>query len=77
MGGAENDAKELFDILTSETAGFESNSKNLLLGEIATQRKISERVADIFRQNEKYDIALFYFSGHGFVDKTMIFIRYI
>ena len=48
LDGAENDAKELFDLLTSETAGFENDTENLLLGENATHRRITERVADIF-----------------------------
>jgi hypothetical protein len=69
LDGAENDAKELFELLTSETAGFENDTENLLLGENATHRKITERVADIFRENKKFEMALFYFSGHGFVDK--------
>jgi caspase domain-containing protein len=69
LDGAENDAKEFFELLTSETAGFENDTENLLLGENATHRKITERVADIFRENKKFEMALFYFSGHGFVDK--------
>jgi uncharacterized caspase-like protein len=69
LTGAENDAQELFKLLASQKAGFENNPKNLILGEEATQRNISERISEIFRNDKKYEIALFYFSGHGFLDK--------
>jgi hypothetical protein len=69
LSGAENDAQELFNILTSEKGGFENNRENLIMGEQATQRNIVKRVCDIFRNDEKFDIAMFYFSGHGFLDK--------
>jgi caspase domain-containing protein len=69
LSGAENDAQELFNLLTSQEAKFENNAKNLILGEEATQRNIVERISEIFRNDEKYEIALFYFSGHGFLDK--------
>src|SRR5215204_738007 len=69
LSGAENDAQEFFRLLTSQEGGFENNEKNLLQGEHATQRNIIERISEIFRNDEKYEIALFYFSGHGFLDK--------
>ncbi len=69
LSGSENDAQELFNLLTSQKGGFERNEKNLLRGEDATQRKIIERISEIFRKDEKHEVALFYFSGHGFLDK--------
>jgi len=69
LSGAENDAQELFNLLTSEKGGFEKNRENLIRGEHATQRNIIKRVSEIFRKDEKFDIAMFYFSGHGFLDK--------
>src|SRR5687767_1475496 len=69
LSGAENNAQEFFRLLTSQEGGFENNEKNLLLGEDTTQSNISERISEIFRNDEKYEIALFYFSGHGFLDK--------
>jgi hypothetical protein len=56
-------------LLTSQEGGFERNEKNLLRGEDATQNNILERISEIFRNDVKYDIALFYFSGYGFLDK--------
>ncbi|HEX5185652.1 MAG TPA: caspase family protein, partial [Nitrososphaeraceae archaeon] len=69
LSGAENDAKELFKLLTSDKGGFESNDNYLLLGKSATQRNIIERVAEIFRNDDQYELVIFYFSGHGFVDR--------
>jgi hypothetical protein len=70
LSGAENDAKELFELLTSEIGGFEQDeTKYLLYGERARQRNILERISDIFREDDTLEIALLYFSGHGFVDK--------
>jgi len=61
LSGAENNAQEFFRLLTSQEGGFENNEKNLLRGEDATQINISERISEIFRNDEKYEIALFYF----------------
>src|SRR5215204_5548126 len=71
LSGAENDAKELFELLSSKTGEFvEDKNKCLFLGGRATQRNILKQISDIFRQDEIFDLALFYFSGHGFVDKN-------
>lgn len=69
LEGAEHDAKELFELLTSQAAGFVNEDKNLLINEQANHRDILDRISEVFRQDEEFDIALFYFSGHGFVDK--------
>ena len=69
LKGAGHDARELFELLTSEVGGFEPDEKNLLVNENARQRDILDRVSEIFRQDKEFDISLFYFSGHGFVDK--------
>jgi len=69
LAGAENDANELFELLTSEAGGFVNEEKNLLINKQARQRDILDRISEVFRQDEEFDIALFYFSGHGFVDK--------
>ncbi|MGB9168954.1 MAG: caspase family protein [Nitrososphaeraceae archaeon] len=74
IAGAENDAKELFELLTSEVGGFVNEEKNLLINEQANYRDILDRISEVFRQDEEFDIALFYFSGHGFVDKKKTFI---
>jgi hypothetical protein len=68
LSGAENDSKELFKLLVSK-GKFENNEKYLLLGKSATQRTILELVSEIFRHDDKCELALFYFSGHGFIDK--------
>jgi hypothetical protein len=69
LEGAEYDAKELFELLTSEAGGFVNEEKNLLINKQARQRDILDRISEVFRQDKEFDIALFYFSGHGFVDK--------
>jgi uncharacterized caspase-like protein len=71
LSGAENDARELFELLSSKPNGFvEDKNRYLLLGARATQRNILKQISEIFRQDESFDLALFYFSGHGFVDKN-------
>jgi hypothetical protein len=71
LSGAENDAKELFELLSSKTGEFvDDKNKYLFLGGRATQRNILKQISEIFRQDEIFDLALFYFSGHGFVDKN-------
>ncbi len=69
LEGAEYDAKELFELLTSEAGGFVNEEKNLLINKQARQRNILDRISEVFRKDEEFDIALFYFSGHGFLDK--------
>jgi len=69
LAGAENDANELFELLTSEAGGFVNKEKNLLVNERARHRDILAGISEVFRGHDQYDIALFYFSGHGFIDE--------
>ena len=48
LKGAGHDARELFELLTSEVGGFEPDEKNLLVNENARQRDILDRVSEIF-----------------------------
>ena len=74
LHGAQNDANEIFRILT-ENGDFEENNKYLLLGEQATRINILSCISEVFRQANDCELALFYFSGHGFVDnKDDLFI---
>ncbi len=69
LQGAENDAMELYRKLTDpDISNFEISEGHYLLGEAATFEQIRLAVGDIFWGSGPYDIALFYFSGHAFVD---------
>ena len=49
LAGAENDANELFELLTSEAGGFVNEEKNLLVNERARHRDILDRISEVFR----------------------------
>ncbi|HZP21993.1 MAG TPA: caspase family protein [Terriglobales bacterium] len=68
LKGAENDAREVFARL-KHFGGFQLDpDRHLLIGERATGDRIREGISDLFWRKDRYDIALFYFSGHGFLD---------
>jgi hypothetical protein len=71
LKGAENDAREVAEILKTY-GNFEIDEKdypkNLLIGSNATCENIRTAISNIFWNQNPYDIVLFYFSGHGFVD---------
>jgi hypothetical protein len=69
LKGAENDAKEVRDRLSNPTVGkFDIQNNHFLTGSRATCKAIRTAISDIFRKMDSYDLVLFYFSGHGFVD---------
>jgi hypothetical protein len=68
LKGAENDAREVFARL-QKFGGFDiDKKKHLLLGNAATCVNIRRAISDLFWKKDPCDIAVFYFSGHGFLD---------
>ena len=68
LSGAENDAKELSEILI-KNGKFEIASNHKLIGKEAHRKAILKSVSDLFRKTAEWDFILFYFSGHGMVDE--------
>jgi Caspase domain len=69
LPGAENDANELFNMLSDPKIGnFTVSPDHHLLGERANNSNIRKALSDIFWQSEQNDIVIFYFAGHGFAD---------
>jgi len=69
LKGAENDAKEIYERLKDPNiGGFEIPKSHFLLGEEATYKATRKAISDLFWKTNPSDLALFYFSGHGFVD---------
>jgi uncharacterized caspase-like protein len=68
LQGAENDAREIYERLTS-IGNFTIADDHLLLGKEATQRNISKAISDIFRKDLDSQLIIFYFSGHGITDE--------
>jgi len=67
LPGATNDAQELFDRLTAD-GEFEIEADHFLLDERATGDAIRSAVSDLLWRTEPADLAMLYFSGHGFDD---------
>lgn len=68
LRGAENDAREVFARLL-KFGGFDiDKKKHLLLGSAATCENMRRAISDLFWKKDPCDIAVFYFSGHGFLD---------
>ncbi len=68
LKGAENDAREVFARL-QRFGDFElDRTKHLLIGEQAKCEDIRRAISDLFWKKDPCDIAVFYFSGHGFLD---------
>jgi hypothetical protein len=68
LKGAENDAREVFARL-KHFGGFQLDpARHLLIGNRATGDRIRQGISDLFWRKDRYDVALFYFSGHGFLD---------
>lgn len=66
--GAENDAREIFARL-KKFGNFNIDPKqHLLLGEQATSENIRRAISHLFWKKDPCDIAVLYFSGHGFLD---------
>jgi hypothetical protein len=69
LEGAEYDANELYDRLSNpEIGNFEIKKEYFLTGTSADYYSIRKAISDVFYKPAKYDLALFYFSGHGFAD---------
>ncbi len=68
LKGAENDAREVFARLRNFGEFTVDRSKHLLLGEKATCDNIRKAISDLFWKKDPCDIAVLYFSGHGFLD---------
>jgi Caspase domain len=69
LEGAENDARELYERLKNpDTCNFQISSNHFLIGQNATYERIRMAISDLLWKTGTSDIALFYFSGHGFVD---------
>ena len=68
LKGAKNDAEEICEILGNKEIG--NFSVRRLIGEEATAFKIRKAISEVFWDNKAfYDLVLFYFSGHGFIDQ--------
>jgi hypothetical protein len=67
LEGAVNDAKEIRQRLV-DCGRFKIEDKHFLIDSNATCEAIRQAISDVLWQTDSHDIALFYFSGHGFVD---------
>ncbi len=68
---ADDDARALFDFLTSEAAGlggFKEENIRLLLNEDATYREIRTALFTFLKGATEDDLVLIYFAGHGMPD---------
>jgi hypothetical protein len=76
LHGAENDANEIVKRLTTGGGGaagvpdFKVPNNYFLIGKNATRRAILKAISDVFRRNLDNKLVLFYFSGHGQLDKN-------
>lgn len=69
LEGAKFDAIEVYEKLSASEGGlFEISPDHYLIGQKATYRNIRKAISDLFRKPDACNIAVFYFSGHGFVD---------
>jgi hypothetical protein len=69
LEGAENDAKDIYERLKDHHIGnFEIPDDHYLTGKKATCKRIRKAISDLLWQTDPSDLALFYFSGHGFRD---------
>lgn len=69
LAGAENDATEVCQRLKNN-GDFEISRDQLLVGPHATRKNIVKAISRIFRKEDfKCDLVIFYFAGHGIVDK--------
>jgi hypothetical protein len=71
LKGSENNANEIYERLGKPDVGnFEIQDGHFLMGHEATSEKIRKAISDTFFRDNSYDLILFYFSGHGFVDAS-------
>jgi hypothetical protein len=69
LNGAANDAIEIKDSLI-RNGGFEIPDNNYLVGKDATRKNILTAISEVFRQDNRYDLVTFYFSGHGTTEES-------
>jgi hypothetical protein len=68
LRGAENDAREIFARF-KKFGNFNIDRKeHLLIGEQATCENMRKAISNLFWKKDPCDIAVLYFSGHGFLD---------
>lgn len=67
LNGAVNDAVEVWQKL-KYFGNFNVTSNHFLLDSKATFTAIREAISDLLYKTDLCDVAIFYFSGHGFVD---------
>ncbi len=65
--GAENDAKELWEHLTTY-GDFKVEDHHLLINERASGKNIRRAISDLLWKMDECEFSLFYFSGHGLTD---------
>jgi len=71
LRGAENDAREIYEMLSNpHIGGFNVAKDHFLIGADAKCERIRKAISDIFWKcdTDTWELALFYFSGHGFED---------
>jgi hypothetical protein len=63
----ENDARELYRVLTDHRTGFfKPENVSILLNQKATERKIRFKFDDIAAKAQEDDLLLIFYAGHGF-----------
>jgi len=67
LEGAENDAKEMYQLLR-DYGGFEITENHYMLGKEATCKAIRKAISDLLWETDECFLSLFYFSGHGIRD---------
>jgi len=67
LNGAVNDATELLEKLQT-FGGFDIPEEHFLTDASATAEAIRSAISDLFWKVDEAEVALFYFSGHGFQD---------
>jgi hypothetical protein len=67
LSGAANDAAEIRSNL-SEFGEFEIEDSHFLINEDADSQSIRQAISDLLWKTNSYELALLYFSGHGFQD---------
>jgi hypothetical protein len=69
LEGVKYDIEELAKRLKDpEVGNFMLYNNGYLFRQDATYLAIRKAISDVFWQTDKYDLVLFYFSGHGFRD---------
>ena len=67
---AHSDAQAIRDFLVSDKGGFRSEDVTLLLNEQATQDQILREIGKLQERTGTSGLALIFFAGHGYVNKS-------